>query len=255
MSARAYDVVESYRARAAWACAESRPTTPHLLFRALGDITTVVEFPAGPGHFLTAYARAGVRVRLIDASRPMLTAATHHARDVGVVELAIGCHFLEHLPDLAEELVVVPNAALNQLAAQTPLTDVLAHLREAVRPGTRLLLQYLQVGPTSHSEPGGRFYDPALPDGHTSTDHTFTDPHNRRVRRHHRQYHTADRSQVRIEFTYTTPGHQERTTHVHLALPDMAEVESALTATGWTRSHTHTHAGFREILANAGDSR
>src|SRR5699024_10643674 len=153
MSALAYDVVGSSRARAAWACAEPRPTTPHLLPRALDDITSVVEFPAGPGHFLTAYARAGVRVRLIDASWPMLTAATHHACDVGVVELAIGCHFLEHLPDLAEGLMVVPNAALNQLATQTPLTDVLAHLREAVHPGTRLFLQYLQVGPTPNSEP------------------------------------------------------------------------------------------------------
>ncbi len=255
MSALAYDVVESYRARAAWACAESRPTTPHLLPRALDDITSVVEFPAGPGHFLTAYARAGVRVRLIDASWPMLTAATHHACDVGVVELAIGCHFLEHLPDLAEGLMVVPNAALNQLATQTPLTDVLAHLREAVHPGTRLFLQYLQVGPTPNSEPGGRFYDPALPDGHTSTDHTFSDPHNRRVRRHRRQHHTPDGRQVRIEFTYTAPGHQERTTHIHLALFTTGEVEAALAATGWTSSHTHTHAGFCEVLANAGDSR
>src|SRR5699024_8733997 len=70
-----------------------------------------------------------------------------------------------------------------------------------------------------------------------------------------RQHLTPDGRQVRIEFTYTAPGHQERTTHVHLALFTTGEVEAALAATGWTSSHTHTHAGFCEVLANAGDSR
>ncbi|GAA1464568.1 hypothetical protein GCM10009603_41910 [Nocardiopsis exhalans] len=251
MSAPADKVVSSYRDRAAWARAESCPTTPHLLPRALADITAVVEFPAGPGYFLTHYAHAGVRLHLIDASWPMLTAATHHAREAGVAELAIGCHYLEHLPELVgEELVVVPNAALNQLAAQTPLPDVLARLREAVKPGTRLLLQYVAAS----AGPGSGFYDPALPDGRTILDHTFTAPGNQQVTRRHSQHHTADRRQARIEFTYTVSGHEERTSHVHLALPASGEVETALAHTGWVTTHTHDGAGFREVLATAGDS-
>lgn len=251
MSAPADQVVSSYRDRAAWARAESRPTTPGLLPRALGGVTAVVEFPAGPGHFLTAYARAGVRVRLIDASRPMLAAATGHARDAGVSELAVGCHFLEHLPELVgEQLVVVPNAALNQLAAQTPLPDVLARLRGAVSPGTRLLVQYL-----TNDGPGCGFYDPALPDGRTILDHRFTAPDNRQVTRSRSQHHSADRGRVRIEFAYTTPGQEERTSHVHLALPAAGEVETTLAHTGWTTVHTHEGTGFREVLAIAGGGR
>jgi SAM-dependent methyltransferase len=255
MSATAAVVVGSYRSRAAWARAESRPTTPHLLAGALDGVTAVVEFPAGPGHFLTHYARAGARVHLIDASWPMLAAATHHARDVGVAELAIGCHFLEQLPDLAgEELVVVPNAALNQLAAQAPLPDVLARLRRAVKPGTRLLLQYLTGGAGPGHGPCG-FYDPALPDGRTATDHTFSAPDGRPVTRRHRQHHAPDRARVRIEFAYTSPGRAEPTASVHLALPTAAQVQAALAATGWTTARTHTHAGFREVLATAGGGR
>ncbi|MEY9211575.1 hypothetical protein NI17_009750 [Thermobifida halotolerans] len=53
-------VVAGYRDRAAFARAEARPIVPHLLTRALGGVEEVVEFPCGTGHFLTAYAQAGV---------------------------------------------------------------------------------------------------------------------------------------------------------------------------------------------------
>ena len=256
MSAPADQVVDAYRDRAAWARAESRPTTPHLLAQALDGVTAVVEFPSGPGHFLTHYAHAGARVHLVDASWPMLTTAVHHARDAGVAELAVGCHFLEHLPDLVGvELVVVPNAALNQLAAQTPLPDVLAHLREAVHPGTRLLLQYLAADAGPGYGTSCAFYDPAVPDGRSVPGHTFTAPDGQQVTRHHRQHHTPNRDQVRIEFTHTTPEREERTTHVHLALPAVGEVEAELTRAGWTLTHTHAAPGFREALTHAGDSR
>ncbi|WP_116246856.1 methyltransferase domain-containing protein [Nocardiopsis sp. FIRDI 009] len=251
MNAQAERVVESYRHRAAWMRAEARPTTPHLLSKALDGATHVTEFPCGAGHFLNSYAKAGVRVRLVDASWPMLTAATHHARETGVVELALGCHFLHQLPDLSEEdLVVVPNAALNQLTAQTTLPDVLTLLRRAVRPGTRLLLQHLTVDML-----GCGFYTPTLADGHQIRDHRFRAPDGQEVTRYRRQHHTHDRSQVRIEFTYTSPGQVDHTTHVNLALPSAAEIETALTNTGWTTTHTHTRSGFREVLATARGSR
>ncbi|MBB4934430.1 SAM-dependent methyltransferase [Lipingzhangella halophila] len=249
MNAPAEVVVDSYRDRAAWARAECRPTTPYLLAQALDGIAHVVEFPCGTGHFLPAYARAGVRVQLIDASWPMLSVATQHARDAGVSELAVGCHFLHQLPALPQaELVVVPHGALNQLAAQTPLTDVLAHLREAVRPGTQLLLQHL----ASDEGPGGSFYTPALADGEPIRDHRFRAPHGQEVLRHRRQHHSPNRARVHIEFTYTTGGQEDRTAHVHLALPTAVDVEDAVIHAGWTTTHTHAGSGLREFLAIAG---
>ncbi|RNL86747.1 class I SAM-dependent methyltransferase [Halostreptopolyspora alba] len=252
MNTPAERAVDSYRPRAAWARTESRPTTPRLLSPALDGAAHVAEFPCGPGHFLSTYAKAEVRVRLIDASWPMLTAAARHARDSGVAELAVECDFLHQLPALDDDLVVVPNAALNQLAAQDPLPPVLTHLRRAVNPGTRLLLQYL-AGEASGA--GCGFYTPALADSHTVVDHHIHTPDGTEVIRHRRQHHTPERDQVNIEFTYTVNNRPVRTTRVHLALPTAAQVQAALTATGWATTHAHTRAGFREVLATAGNSR
>ncbi|MFV2198488.1 methyltransferase domain-containing protein [Nocardiopsis sp. LOL_012] len=251
MSAQAERVVDSYRHRAAWMRAEARPTNPHLLSKALDGATHVTEFPCGAGHFLDAYAAAGVRVRLVDASWPMLTVATHHAREAGVVELALGCHFLHQLPNVSDEdLVVVPNAALNQLVAQTPLPNVFTFLRQAVQPGTRLLLQHLAV-----DTPGCGFYTPTLVDGHQVRDHRFRALDGQEVTRYRRQHHTQDRSRVRIEFTYTSPGQVDHTTRVDLALPSADKIEAVLTDTGWDTTHAHTRSGFCEVLATAGGSR
>lgn len=240
-------VVRAYAERAVFARAESRPQVPRLLDRALAGTGHVAELPCGAGHFLTRYADAGVRVWLGDASQHMLNAATDHARHAGVRELVVGRHFLHDLPRLAKvDLVVVPNGALNQLAAQMPLEEVFAHLRRVVPPAARLLLQYLIRPGTAKCS----FYDPALADDRWVADHRFYGPHGQEIIRHRRQYHQHNRSQVRVEFSYT--GHAARTAQVHLALPTEQEMRAALEAAKWTLTAAVTTGGWREALAKTG---
>lgn len=240
-------VVAGYRDRATFARAEVRPIVPHLLTRALGGVEEVVEFPCGTGHFLTAYAQAGVRVRLVDGSEPMLTEAVHHAHRAGVGELAIGRHLLHDLPMFATtDLVLVPNGALNQLAAQSDPSTVLTLISAAVPTGCRLLLQV--VDPTGDGIP---FYSPTLPDGAWHHDHTFPAPNGRMVRRHRWQHH-LDRSRVEVGFAYTTGPHDphtpEHSARVDLALPSLADLYECATTAGWVPLRQTSHRGFLELL-------
>ncbi|MEE2043552.1 class I SAM-dependent methyltransferase [Nocardiopsis tropica] len=247
-------VVDGYRHRAALARAEARPVEPTLLPEALTGVREVVEFPCGSGHFLTSYARAGVRARLIDGSSHMLAEAIRHAREAGTRELAVGHHLLHHLPALpTADLMVVPNGALNQLAALTDTTTVLSRLRTSVQTGTRMLLQ--AVDPTTE---GTCFYTPHLTDRVWTRDHTVTTPAGYTVHRRRRQHHAPDRTQVKIEFAYTTPGPPglaARTARVHLVLPHPDQVLGAAADAGWSTITQARHAGFIELLTEAGEVR
>ncbi|WP_306370173.1 class I SAM-dependent methyltransferase [Nocardiopsis sp. CC223A] len=246
-------VVDGYRHRVALARAEARPVLPALLPAALAGEEEVVEFPCGVGHFLTAYAQAKVRVRLVDGSAPMLAEAIRRARDAGVAELGVGHHLLHALPALpAAGLMVVANGAFDQLAAPTGPAAVLARLREAVPTNARLLLQ--AVDPDGG---GTAFYTPSLPEGVWSHDHIFTTPGGRTVARHRRQHHTPDRSRVDIEFTYTTglSSTPVLTARVSLILSSPDRVRSAAATAGWRPVTRARHAGFAELLLEAGEVR
>lgn len=247
-------VVGGYRHRAVLARAEVRPVLPALLSKALTGVKEVVEFPCGSGHFLTTYAHQGVRVRLVDGSAPMLTRAVRHARTAGVAELVVGHHFLHELPSLpTADLVVVPNGAFNQLAAQSDLLAVLRRLRQATATGCRLLLQ--AIGPTAE---GTCFYDPHLADGTWVRDHTFTTPDGQIFHRHRHQHH-PEKARARIKFAYTLTPDQPCGPHpgtvIELDLPTPAQIRSATEATGWDTLHHSHHQGFIELLAQAGEDR
>ncbi|GAB3173050.1 hypothetical protein GCM10027059_43370 [Myceligenerans halotolerans] len=246
-------VTASYRDRVELARAETRPVVPRLLAAALDGAAEVLEFPCGTGHFLTAYAQAGVRVRLIDGSAPMLGEAVRHARRSGVGELAIGHHLLHHLPAIATaDVVVVPNGAINQLAAQDDLVTALALIRAAMPARCRLVLQALTT-----TTVGTPFYDPGLADEEWHHDRVLSAPDFSTVHRYRRQRHRPGR--VAIEFAYTRnprgSGRPEHTAKVELTLPTPDQFRAAAGTAGWQQTDTATHEGFTELLARAGDPR
>src|SRR5262249_8172002 len=132
-------VVSSYEARVPYARAETAAVRRPRLLRGLLDTAAhVAEIPCGAGHFLADYARAGVAVTLVDASTAMLAVAIEHAVNAGLraertSPTAVYWQDLTPLDDV--DLVVVPNAAINQLACQAPLPDLLTCLRASMRPG------------------------------------------------------------------------------------------------------------------------
>lgn len=246
-------VVASYAGRARFARAEAAAVhRPRLLRGLLGTTTHIAEIPCGAGHFLAAYADAGVTVTMVDASPAMLAEAGRHARQAGLPAEQIFTReaywqnvTLPHDVDL----VVAPNAALNQLACQTPLIDLLADLRDALHPGTEVLAQ---VGCT---HPGGRadaatFYDPAHPHRAWFADRCFEPAQAGAVLRRRRQHRDGDR--LRIEFDYRDhAGASLHTTTVEMALFTPAQLGEAMTAAGF--GHVRFLPGFgglSEFLAS-----
>lgn len=175
---------------------------PRLLAGLLRGGMTVAEIPSGTGHFLRAYAVAGARVVLVDASAAMLAAA----RPVGTRQiLHTMCARVEDLPGgelRGVDVVVMPNATLNQLAAApgSDLAEMLAAAASVLRPGGLLLAQIL-LAEEGKVGAGCGFYDPQLPDGVWHPDRTLRDTGGRPVVRRRRQHHRGD--QVLIDFSFT----------------------------------------------------
>lgn len=129
-------VVNGYQLRARFARADADAVSrPRLLPGLLRTTRHVAEVPCGAGHFLADYATAGVKTTLIDGNSAMLAAAIEHAADIGLLAARIDARvqYVQELGELAGvDLVVMPNAALNQLTCQTPLTERLAVIHHAL---------------------------------------------------------------------------------------------------------------------------
>jgi hypothetical protein len=94
--------------------------------------------PSGTGHFLPAYTAADAEVVLIDACYPMLQAARHQARLLGA-EPGWLCSPIQDLTSRAGpfDLIVMPNAALNQLAAGAAAATIIDFLAGIARRAKR----------------------------------------------------------------------------------------------------------------------
>lgn len=154
-------------------------------------------------------------------------------------------------------LVVMPNAALNQLTCQTPLAELLAVIHHALRPGVELLAQ------VACTHPGGGIntvgcYDPIRQDGVWFADRYF-DPRRAggavlRRRRQHRYHETNGAVRVRVEFDYVdTAGVSLHTTSVELLLFSAEELAAALTSAGFSRLRfLPGYGGLSDVAAQVG---
>lgn len=258
-------VVGGYGGRARFARAEadivSRPRLLRGLLRTAGH---VAELPCGVGHFLTDYTAAGAETTLIDGNSAMLAAAIEHAAEVGLPadRTHAHCRYIQELSDLPDvDLVVMPNAALNQLASQTPPAELLAEIRRALRCGIELLAQLACVHPGERVDTMG-FYDPARQHDVWFADR-YLDPTRAggavlRRRRQHR-HHADGVDRVRVEFDYLdSDGASLHTNEVELRLFSAEELVAILTVAGFRHIRfLPGHGGLSEILAqtDGGDHR
>ncbi|MDQ3154755.1 MAG: methyltransferase domain-containing protein [Actinomycetota bacterium] len=248
-------VVASYEQRARFARAEAAAVRrPRLLRGLLRTASHVAEIPCGTGHFLTDYARSETTVTLVDACPQMLTAALEHAVDASLpAGRTFPTHaYLQDLQLLTEvDLVVAPNAAVNQLACQSSLTDMLAALRRAVSPGVDVLAQ------VACTHPGGgvdasTFYDTARPHRVWFPDHWF-DPAQAGGAVLRRRHQHRDGDWLRVQFDYVDPaGRSMHTTAVELTLFSAPTLRDAFTAAGFAHVRfLPGHGGLSEVLATA----
>lgn len=252
----AVTVVGSYAQRARFARAEATAVRqPRLLRGLLRAGPRVAEIPCGAGHFLTEYARTGAAVTLADACPEMLAAAVEHAVNAGVpaertIPMVAYLHELEFLHEV--DLVVAPNAALNQLARQSSLTDTLTALRQALRPGVEVLAQVVCTHPGGGVD-SATFYDAARQHRVWFPDRWFDPAHaGGAVLRRRRQH--RDDARLRIEFDYVdSAGHSLYATTVELALVSARQLRDAFVAAGFVHVRfLPGQGGLSEVLAITG---
>jgi SAM-dependent methyltransferase len=252
-------VVDGYELRARFARAEADAVSrPRLLRGLLRNIRHVAEVPCGAGHFLGDYATTGVRTTLIDGNGAMLAAAIEHAADIELPADRTHAHvqYVQELSELAGvDLLVMPNAALNQLSCQTPLTELLTTIHDALRPGAELLAQVACTHSSGGIDTAG-CYDPLRQHGVWFADRRL-DPSRAggavlRRRRQHREGNSTFR--VRVEFDYIdTADISLHTTSVELLLFSAEELAAALMSTGFNRLRfIPGYGGLSEIAAQTG---
>lgn len=216
-----------YAGRAPWYAAEiSQIPEPALLAGLLRPGLAVAEMPSGTGHFLPAYSSAGASITLVDACPQMLTAAQAQASQGGT---AVGtvCGMVEDLPGRTGPfgLIVMPNGALNQLAAAAPPGRLLTAVARLLLPEGLFLAQVL----TPDAACG--FYDPELADGDWHQDRQFPGDDGVPVSRRRRQHHEGDI--VRIEFELATSiGCSVHRQQVALKLVAAGETHAVLAGAG-----------------------
>jgi len=239
-----------YAARAGWYAAEiAGAAVPALLGGLLRAGMRVAEMPSGTGHFLPAYAAAGASVTLVDACADMLDAARRHAAQLQIRSLQTVCCEIENPPpELGPvDIVVIPNAAFNQLAANADPAELLEAAARILEPGGLLLLQVLRVADDGTAGPCG-FYDPAAADGTWTADRAFTDDLGGHLVRRRRQHH--DGTLLRIEFQLIRDGTSQYTHQVALRLLGNLECTAAVARAGLALSGTCCGAGgMDEVLA------
>jgi len=215
---------DNYQARAAGYAGELADLpTPRLLDTVLGESgLRVVEAPSGTGHYLPHYARAGARLTLADVCPQMITTALRHAEDSGVFAPAVACTLIEDLDSLITgvDLLVIPNAAINQLAAQPGrLIAVLSAAHRALAPAGTVYIQALCRSGTR--VPACRFYDLAAPHRCWFPDRVLPGGGVRR----RWQERTGDR--LSIGFRITTPAGVTTEQHVDLRVLTVARLAAA----------------------------
>lgn len=255
--AAATTVVDGYDGRARFARHEADAVSrPRLLRGLLRTTGRVAELPCGAGHFLADYAVAGVETTLIDGSGAMLAAAIEHGAELGLSTDRIHTHirYVQELGDLSDvDLVVMPNAALNQLACQTPPAELLATVHRALRCGVDFLAQVICTHPGGRVDSTG-FYDPARQHGGWFADR-YLDPTRAdgavlRRRRQHR-HHADGVGRVHVEFDYLDSGGASlHTSRAELRLFSAEELAAALTTAGFHHIRFLPGCGgLSEILA------
>jgi SAM-dependent methyltransferase len=239
-------VTSDYAARARRYAAEiSNVPKPETLTGLLRPGLRVAEVPSATGHFLTAYRAARAEVVLIDACPAMLQAARQHAATLGA-EPGLVCSPIQDLtPDVGPfDMVVMPNAALNQLAAGTSLAELFAAAARLLRRGGLLLAQVLNPANDSPCS----FYDPHLSDGTWHVDRQFADESGQPLTRRRRQHHGG--AEVRIDFELHRSGGALYQHDVTLRLLDIAELRAELSTAGFTEATTRPGTGgLVELLA------
>ncbi len=259
--AAATAVVNGYELRAQFARADAYAVSrPRLLRGLLRTAQHVAEVPCGAGHFLADYADFGVRTTLIDGSAAMLAVATAHAADIGLPadRTHADVQYVQELGELADvDLLVMPNAALNQLACQTPLAELLAAIHNALRPGTELLAQVLCTHPGGEIDTAG-CYAPIRQHGVWFADR-YLDPSRAggavlRRRRQHQHHEGNGAVRVRVEFDYVgTASVSLLITSVELRLFSAEELAAALTSAGFSRLRFLPGYGeLSDVAAQAG---
>lgn len=237
--------------RAATYAAETAPVpTPVLLPRLLASTRSwsLAEAPAGAGHFLDSYAVAGWReITLVDAEPAMLTEAVGRAATYGLTAHPVRAR-IQDLAALGHRYyaIVVPNAALNMLAAQTTTQETLAALRGALRPGGMLLAQFLGIHQDGTLDRSGCF-DPDLPEDTWTEEWRRPITGGRSLTRRRRQRRAGPDLTIEIALSVddTAPTHHQIALRL-LALADLpGQCRAAGLGTVVTRPGTH---GMSELL-------
>lgn len=233
-----------YAARARYYAAEtSGVPQPELLAGLLRPGLRVAEMPSGTGHFLPAYTAAGADATLVDSCPQMLAEARGRAVRDGENPGTL-CTAIEDLSPRHGRygLIVMPNAALNQLAAGTGAAALLGTVARVLEPGGTFLAQVLD----RHHACG--FHDPRLADGTWHTDRQFTDDAGHQMTRRRRQRHCDDR--VEIDFELHRGSGLAQRQHVTLRPLSERDLRAALAAAGLTASRIVPGAGgLTEVLA------
>ncbi|WP_062204400.1 class I SAM-dependent methyltransferase [Streptomyces sp. NBRC 109706] len=248
-------VLAAYDERAAFAGGEARTARPRLLAEAIANAVHVAEVPCGPGHFLRDYAAANCGVTLVDGSPRMLTAAVAAGVHAGIPThrmRTVSCR-VQRLPALpGVDTVIVPNAALNQLTAQTSLPRVLGALRAAMAPGARLLMQVL-CRHDNRTVDAASFYDPHQPAGAWQTDRRLDPATCGGAVARRRRVHHEDGDAVRIDFAYQdSAGARLHTASVDLRLLEPHGLGAVLHAAAFQDMRfLPGDGGLSEVLAVA----
>ncbi|MGH3564863.1 MAG: class I SAM-dependent methyltransferase [Pseudonocardia sp.] len=246
-------VVATYEQRAQFARTETAAVRqPRLLRGLLESATHVAEIPCGAGHFLSDYARAEVTVTLVDASAAMLSVSVERAAKAGI---STNRTFptLAYLNDLrlpgGIDLVIAPNGALNQLACQSPLTDLLAALRKTMRNGTEVLAQVACIHPGGAVD-AATFYDATCHSGVWLADRRFDATQAAGAAHRYRRQH-RDGDCLRIDFDYQdATGKSLHTATVELTLFTARRLTEAFTAAGFAHVRfLPGQDGLSEVLA------
>jgi hypothetical protein len=171
---------------------------PGLLQRCSGG--TVGEVPSGCGHFLSAYAASSCAVTFVDACTAQLVKVRQRATAIGIGDRV---HAVEaRVEKLAEavrplDVMVVPNASLNQLAAQGPVAELLAAYHATITRGGWAVFQMLCSHPSGRVD-AAAFYDPRLPDS-TWVDEWCRPTDRGSLVRRRRQVHAGTRLHISFE--------------------------------------------------------
>lgn len=233
-----------YAERARYYAAETRAVPqPRLLAGLLRPGLRVAEMPSGTGHFLPAYSAAGTATTLVDSCPEMLDEACRNAALDGSTADTL-CTAIENLSpgDGTFGLIVMPNAALNQLAAGTGAPGLLAAAARVLEPGGTILAQVLDP-----SRACG-FYDPALADGTWHPDRQFPGKDGHTVTRRRRQSHRG--GQIEIDFELCRDGQPAHSQHVILRSLTEHGLRGALASAGLTARRVIRGAGgLTEVLA------